>query len=134
MKSILFILLTSILLLSCFSKSATDYFLEGQEQLIAENYELAIKDMDQAISLKSDFAKAYFIRAEAYYNLKEYSRALEDYSSAIRFNPAYAVAYRFRGVVKVTQGDSIGAFNDWQKALGLGDERSNHYLRKYKQY
>jgi tetratricopeptide (TPR) repeat protein len=132
MDKVLLAVLSALLLSSCFGKDSKDYYLAGQEQYMEENYDSAIANMNKAIFLKSDFAKAYFERGEAYYNLKNYPKALADYSSAIQYNTVYAAAYRLRGTVKIAMGDTLGAFNDWQNALNLGDERANHYLRKYK--
>jgi tetratricopeptide (TPR) repeat protein len=132
MKTTILIFLTAILLTSCFRKDSGDYFRTGREEFISENYETSITYLDKAISLKSDFGKAYFLRGEAYYNLKNYSKAAEDYTSAIQYLPVNAVAYRLRGVVKITLGDTSGAYKDWHDALSLGDEHASHYLHEYK--
>ncbi len=131
MNKVISCLFLIIALASCLHKTSQDYFILGQDEFIAENYDGAIEDMTKAISLKSDFAKAYFERADAYYNIKDYSKALEDYSKAIEINPDYAIAYRFRGVAKLSTGDTSGSFSDWQIALKLGDSRASHYLHQY---
>jgi tetratricopeptide (TPR) repeat protein len=127
-----FCLLAILLFISCYNQNAQYYYEKGNEAFISEDYDVSINNLDKAILLKPNFAAAYFTRANSYLNLKNFDKALENYTSAIGCNPRYAIAYRFRGVIRIKNGDTIGAINDWQTGLRYGDNRSAHYLHSYK--
>ena len=59
------------------------YYWRGGVRRAQGKYDLAIKDMDEAIRLDPDFAKAYDRRGVVYEKLEQYDRAIEDYDRAI---------------------------------------------------
>ena len=62
-----------------------------------KQFERAIKDYNQAIELKSDYAEAYNNRGATYAKLGQYARAIADYDRVIELKPELAVAYIGRG-------------------------------------
>ena len=84
---------------------ASNFFLQGGEQLEAGNYRQAIALYDQAIRINPDEADAYNDRGVAKAILGNYQEAIADYNQAIRINPNLALPYYNRGVAKQGLGD-----------------------------
>ncbi|MGU9956866.1 MAG: tetratricopeptide repeat protein [Arenicellales bacterium WSBS_2016_MAG_OTU3] len=87
------------------------------------NFEEAIKDFDEAIRLKPDYAAAYWWRGMAKYELKQYKEAIKDFDEAIRLKPDDYIAYRWRGLAWSKLGDNDKARSDLLQALKLAEEQ-----------
>lgn len=77
-------------------------------------HDLAIKDFDKAIELKSDYAEAYNNRGNVYDEKGDFDKAIADFNMAINIKSEYAEAYINRGVVygkKYMFDESIINFN-----------------------
>lgn len=64
------------------SYSAEDFYYAGASALSDKNYEAAIRDLTEALSMEPGMAKAYNDRAEAYRALRQKPRAHNDYLRA----------------------------------------------------
>jgi tetratricopeptide (TPR) repeat protein len=62
-----------------------------------KKYDLALKDIDKALSLHSDMSVSYTCRAKIYFNLQGYQDAINDYDSAIIYE-ATPECYINRGI------------------------------------
>lgn len=83
-------------------------------------HELAIKDFNKALELKSDYAEAFYNRGLAYFHLKKYSESINDYSSAIISDPKLADAWHNRAGTYFTIGKYNEALSDAITAKDLG--------------
>ena len=70
---------------------------KGQSFLLREIPELAIKELDQAIALRGNFAEAYNLRGRCKKYLQGYNSALPDFLKAIEIDPELGEAYRNLG-------------------------------------
>jgi tetratricopeptide (TPR) repeat protein len=88
-------------------------------------YQDAIRNYENAIALKPDYAEAYANLGNIYQEMREFEKALEQYNKAIHFGPMLALAYYNRGVVlqELTRHDE--ALEDYDKTLVL---QPNYYL------
>jgi tetratricopeptide (TPR) repeat protein len=82
-------------------------------------YDLAIRDYDQAVKLAPWFDDAFKSRGDAYQDKGDYRRAIADYDSAIANNPKFAQAFQNRAIAKRRLGDNAGADADDAKAKAL---------------
>jgi tetratricopeptide (TPR) repeat protein len=82
-------------------------------------YELAIRDFDQAIRSKPDFAEAFANRCRAYIHKREDARALPDCEEAIRLDPNPARPLCSRARIRFDSGDYDGAMLDYDQAIRL---------------
>ena len=82
-------------------------------------FDLAIKDFNKAIELKSDYAFAYNNRGAVYRDKGEYDQAIEDCNEAIRLKPDYAEPYSNRGAAYRNKGDYDRAIKDYDMAIKL---------------
>src|SRR5260221_457707 len=82
-------------------------------------YDRAIADLDDAIRLEPDYAKAFHKRGRAYAGKGAYDRAIADYGAAIRLKPDYAEAYCNRGYAYANKGQYRRAIADFDAAIRL---------------
>jgi len=72
--------------------TALKYFKQGE-------FESVISQINKALKINPDLARAYNIRGSALLKLKEYGRALYDFSKAIEINPDDPRPYFNRGLI-----------------------------------
>ena len=108
-------------------KNAPAFFHRGGAYQAAKDYDLALRDLDQAITLQPDYAVAYNQRGNVYYDRKQYDRALADYSRAIALKPDYSTAYANRGSTYYEQKNYDLAIADYNQAIALKADNPNAY-------
>jgi tetratricopeptide (TPR) repeat protein len=84
-----------------------------------QEFRQSLSDLDRAITLNPQFAKAYNNRGNLKYEkLNDLQGALADFDRAIAINPQYAVAYNNRGNLKNERLNDIqGALSDYNQAI-----------------
>ncbi len=80
-------------------------------------YDRAIRDYDQAIRIKPDYAFAFNNRGAAYRLKGEYDRAIRDLDRAIRLKPDYAQAYNNKALLLASARDA--SVRDGEEAVRL---------------
>jgi tetratricopeptide (TPR) repeat protein len=107
---------------------------------LAFDYDSAIADMDEAITLAEEneadnttLAELYTIRGQIIFLLYEWDRVLENFNHAIELDPNYAPAYFERGVLYYTMTQRENALADFQHYLelepdGLHAEEAAQYI------
>lgn len=95
----------------------------------SNNNERAIEYLNQAISLKPDYADAYRIRGRAYADLDDYKSAIDDYKKAISLEPDYPVSYLKMGIVYANFGQYQVAIENYNQFISLkSSTKYNSYL------
>ena len=79
----------------------------------------AIQQLDEAIRLNPEFARAYSSRGYVYYQEGDYVKALSDFDEAIRLNPQFALAYLHRGCAYRESEELRKAVSDFTQAIQL---------------
>ncbi|MBA4719368.1 MAG: AAA family ATPase, partial [Nitrosopumilus sp.] len=87
----------------------------------------AIKDFNQAIKLKPDFADAFNNRGVAYDKKGESDRAIQDFNQAIELNSDFAGAFNNRGVAYDKKEEFDRAIKDYNQAIKLNSEYANAF-------
>jgi Flp pilus assembly protein TadD len=108
-------------------KSENDHNHQENAKDELQDYQRAIADYDQAISLNPNDANTYNNRGKAKYKLKDYSGAVADYDQAISLNPNDASAYNNRGIAKYELKDYPGAIADYTQAIRINSNDANAY-------
>ena len=100
------------------------YFSRGVAKAQLEQYQKAIEDYTESITLNSDFAPAYYMRADAkmaylakLQYLGDYKGAIADFSKAIELIPVDAMAYHNRGLARFRWGLSKKAWGESSKVV-----------------
>ena len=105
-----------------YSEGITKYQLGKDED--------AIKDYDDAIQLKPDYAEAYYNRGNVKARLGKDEDAIKDYDKAIQLKPDYAEAYDDRGNSKAQLGKHEDAIKDYDKAIQLKPDYVNAIVHR----
>lgn len=111
-------------------KKAEDYYNDGIEKYNQKDFQGAIKNFSQAISLNPSYSYAYNNRGNAKYELEDYQAALEDYSHAIKFNYKNAQAYYNRGLVNYDLGNKQAAIEDYTQAIQINPKYEAAYIKR----
>lgn len=98
------------------------YFNRARLKATDNDLEAALQDVEQAISINSQFAKAYNLRGLIRLVLNgETSAALQDISLALKLEPDCAICYANRANIQWLLKNSAAAFDDIQAALQMLD-------------
>ncbi|WP_181357599.1 tetratricopeptide repeat protein [Stenomitos frigidus] len=102
-----------------------DFVKRGVAKSSKKDFEGAIADFNQAITLKRDYAPAYYNRGYAYVQTNNRRAAIADYSQVILLKPNNAYVRYERGVLRVEAGEKEGAIEDFQQAATLFKQQLN---------
>jgi len=108
--------------------TAEEWFNLGVDKFNVEDYQGAIADYNQAITIKPDYADAYNRRGLAKSGLGDKQGAITDYNQAIKIKPDLAIAYLNRGVAKDDLGDKQGAIADYNQAIKIEPDSPYAYF------
>ena len=72
---------------------AIAFAIRGNGNFAKKQYELALKDYDQAIELDASAPIPYWNRGNAFSVKGQYDRAIQEYDHAIKLNPAFSQAF-----------------------------------------
>ncbi|ACK69390.1 Tetratricopeptide TPR_2 repeat protein [Gloeothece citriformis PCC 7424] len=95
------------------------YLQRGAIYAANEDYQKAIQDYNQSLTLDSNNAQAYNYRGTAYYWLENYQQALEDFNQALSLKPDVALLYYNRAYVRQKLGDKQGAIEDFKQGADI---------------
>ena len=98
---------------------ALAYNNRGNAYALKGDYDLAIKDYEEAIKAKSDNSKAFYNRALAYKRKGEHDRAIADLDQALKLDPYYMNAFIARAQVYEKKSDYAHAVQDYDEAIKL---------------
>ena len=94
-------------------------------------YDLAIADLNNALSLNSDYALVYNGRGSAYYNQGKYDLAMADYNKALEIfsedNINKAHIYCNRGLIYFNERQYDLALSDYKRALFINPNFAKGY-------
>ncbi|MBO0753435.1 MAG: tetratricopeptide repeat protein, partial [Bradyrhizobiaceae bacterium] len=111
-------------------KFANAYNRRGLARGAQGDYDQAIADYDQAITLNANFAEAYMNRGFAWWKKGDLDRAIADDDQAIRLRPNLEAAYNNRGRVFTDRGDYDRAIADFGQAIGINPNFPNPYSHR----
>ncbi len=97
----------------------------GNAYVTKGEYDLAIKDYDEALKLKQDYARALNNRGVAYKKKGDIDRALEDLDQSIKLNPMSAGTYANRAQIYETKREHGLAAADYDEAIRLSPSAQN---------
>jgi lipoprotein NlpI len=82
-------------------------------------YDQALQDYNQALSMEPDNAIILTSRGNLYVAKEQYDLAIEDLNRAIRINPGYANAFLIRSLVYINKGLDDEAISDLTQVIRL---------------
>ncbi|HZR61649.1 MAG TPA: tetratricopeptide repeat protein [Xanthobacteraceae bacterium] len=82
-------------------------------------YDVALRDCDEAITLNPQDAYAYNTRGAIYHLTNKYDQAIAEYSTAIKLDPKFIDPVHNRGMSYAAKGDLERAIDDYNAALRI---------------
>ena len=82
-----------------------------------EGYQESVKYFTKIIAEFPDDTSAYYNIGMSYYKLLDFPKAIEYFSQLIEIDSCYSGAFYNRAICKIFTKDSVGACNDFEKAL-----------------
>lgn len=129
MKRLIFIL--SIIPLFVFPQKAKNFYRQGIDRMMINDYQGAISSFTSAIKINPQYAEAYNDRGWAENYLHLYSKAIVDYTKAISLNMEYVESvYINRGDTKSKMKNYIGAIEDYNKAISINPASQMAYYKR----
>jgi tetratricopeptide (TPR) repeat protein len=95
-----------------------------------KEYDKAIQDYTEAISLDNNYAAAYNNRGALWINKNEYNKAIEDLTRAISLDKNDAFAYSNRGAVWSNKKEYDKAIEDYTETIRLDNNNANAYYNR----
>ncbi len=110
------------------------YNKRGLAHVSTRNYEQAIVDYSQAITLDPHYAEAYNNRSTAHLLMANYGQAVLDCDQALELAPDFVAAYVNRGIAYTGLRDYEKALADYRKALELAPKNFYAYFNQGNTY
>jgi len=109
------------------SQDAEKFYNAGIADFSARNFQSALSNFNQAITLKPDFEKAYYNRGTTKFEMKDYRGAIVDFDQSLTLaqNPD---SYFSRGQAKYALGDKAGATLDYTKTVEIKTDYAQAYF------
>ena len=101
------------------ARASALYNLRGSAYYDKGEYDIAIADFDDALSIGPTSGIIYHNRGNAWRGKGEYAKAIADYDLSIKLEPKSAFSYQNRGISKQALGDLDGALADINEAIRL---------------
>lgn len=139
MKKFLFVIISFfflLIILSCakvkvseaeITRNFNAYISSGYRHLSEKDFDSAIKDFKNAVSLKPDSERAHNFLGIAYFMKKNYKPAEEEFSKAISLNNSYSPAYSNLGNVYLKLNNWSKAEECYRKAIELAPDSPSAY-------
>ncbi len=95
------------------------YLNRGNAYVNLKQYDLAIKDLNTALSIDPTLEEVYNDRGMIYHLLGQNTMAWQDINTALKLNPRFSSAYNSRGGLYKFQGRYDAALADYDQAVVL---------------
>src|ERR1035437_1314558 len=108
------------------SQDAEKLYNSGIAAFAAKNFQSALTNFNQAITLKPDFQKAYYNRGTTKFEMKDYTGAISDFDKSLTLaqDPD---SYFSRAQTKFALGDKTGALADYSKTIEVKIDYAQAY-------
>jgi superkiller protein 3 len=103
----------------------------GRALSVLGRYDLALKEFDEAGRLMPQSAEVHYNRGRVYSIQDDFHKARLEFEAAIRLDPNYMEAYNALGFAMDALGDSAKAFENYQKALQISEQRGAKFDPPY---
>ncbi|MFN4122889.1 MAG: tetratricopeptide repeat protein [Flavobacteriales bacterium] len=97
-------------------KDTTAVLQRALRYLMAENFDLALNDVNQFIRPGDKSAKAFEIRGLIQMKQGNFAYSIDEFNKSLEFNPYCGETFFNRGISRLVLGDLSGALRDFQSA------------------
>lgn len=106
---------------------ANDLLSKGLDYFAISDFDRAITNIKQAISIKPDLKQAYYKLGHIYFLINDFSEANKYLSKSIALNPKNINAFKMLGEIKYQQGEYEKAISYFKKATSLNPRDAEIY-------
>ncbi len=106
------------------------YFLRSLALWKKGDYEGALNDLANAVTLEPDYKLAHHWRGFIHTQLREYNLALKDYNQEIRIAPIDFLGYYKRGFIRIKLKKYLEALDDYSTSLTINPNFSLSYYNR----
>ncbi len=110
--------------------SGLAYAYRGRCNLCLNDLFAAIYDTTEALAYDHCLEDAYLVKGIALFELEMYKDALIEFDKAVWYARTNGESYRWRALCRAKLGMTDKAYEDFAKAIELGDEHASYYIRK----
>jgi protein O-mannosyl-transferase len=100
----------------------------------AGNFDQAIKDLTESLTLQPDNKNAYLNRSLAYFSLGQYDKSILDHTKILEYDPNNANIYYERGMCKRILGDFEGGAIDLSNCIKRNPTEKFAYIERARCY
>lgn len=111
---------------------AIAYNNRGAARFYMGETEEALLDFEQAIMVEENYVPALNNKASVFAKKNDFKEALSLFNQILETPGNYGKVYLNRGLVRELTGDLPGACADWKKALELGINEAENYVKECK--
>ncbi|GBF81718.1 tetratricopeptide repeat protein [Aphanothece sacrum] len=104
-----------------------DLLIEGMEKGIKGDYQGAIANFTQVITINRYEVEAYYNRGLAYGKINNYQAAIADFEKALSLDKELAEVYLERAKISIILGNKTQAIADFKTAAQLFKKQGNNY-------
>ncbi len=108
----------------------SDWLLAGLEKVKKRDFQGAIADYTQALTLDPEYEKAYYNRGLAYLDIGELEQAVNDFSRTLQLDSQHARAHYHRGRTLILMERWEEAGGDFTRAIELDPTYAQAYRRR----
>jgi tetratricopeptide (TPR) repeat protein len=106
------------------------YTERGHAYLLQNKPIDALKDFEQAIKLKSDYAPTYLYRGDYYFKLKKYKEAIDDYNKATKYDATLPEPFANKGFSYYELKQDVDAIKSFDEAIRLSSKNLDMYVKQ----
>lgn len=99
----------------------------GATHVFSEEYDLGLKDLNEALHLKPGSAYSLYNRGLAYFFKEDYKRALTDFERAAQGNPKSAPEHFYKGRTLSELGRHDEAIEAFTSAIGIRKDDARYF-------
>ncbi|PCJ61907.1 MAG: hypothetical protein COA79_06325 [Planctomycetota bacterium] len=129
LRTILFISVVFIVLLSCGDNSSDSANSRNNDPAFEDDFEI-LKNKNENIPIKTKEFYKYLVRGHKKKENGDYKGAIDDFNLAIKLKPKLSNLYDARGTAKYYKGDYDGAILDYNQSINLNSKNPLSYYNR----